>query len=189
MLANKIVILAAPSGSGKTSIARYLLTNMQALSFSISATTRPPRGQEQDKKDYYFLSQTEFESKIAEGEFLEWEMVYPGKYYGTLKNELTRMWSLSKIPLLDVDVQGAIRVKQLFGESSLSIFVDVPSIDELYSRLVNRGTETPESLAARINKATYEREFKRHFDVIIVNDDLLRAQKEALQVVTNFLTN
>ncbi|MEJ7912513.1 MAG: guanylate kinase, partial [Chitinophagaceae bacterium] len=144
--AGKIIILTAPSGAGKTSITRYLLQKYPArLSFSISAATRPARGNEKNGIDYYFMKEEEFTYKIQHEEFLEWEMVYEGKYYGTLKSELERIWNLGKVPLLDIDVKGAIHVQQQFTEATLSLFIQPPSVDELKKRLTGRGTEDQES--------------------------------------------
>jgi guanylate kinase len=185
---HRIIIITAPSGAGKTSITRYLLNKYaEHLSFSISAATRQPRGKEKHGTDYYFLSAEEFAAKIQHDEFVEWEMVYEGKYYGTLKSELQRVWSEGKTPLLDIDVKGAIHVQQQFPETTLSLFVEPPSIDELKRRLNSRGTENEESLAARINKAGYELSFKHSFDHVIVNTDLQKACLEAEQLIFSFL--
>ena len=185
--ANKIIILTAPSGAGKTSITRYLIKKIPQLAFSISAATRPARGNEKDGIDYYFITVEAFQKKIKENAFIEWEMVYEGKYYGTLKNELERIWKQGKTPVLDIDVQGAIHVQLQYPENSLSIFIEAPSIESLKNRLQSRSTETPESLQTRLNKAGYEMSFKYHFDVIIINDDLSRACAEAEKVVKAFL--
>ena len=183
----KIIIITAPSGAGKTSITRYLLGKYpDKLAFSISAATRKPRGMEKDGVDYYFISGEEFTNKIQHGEFIEWEMVYEGKYYGTLKSELARIWNDGKFPVLDIDVKGAIHVQQQYPETTLSLFIEPPSVDELKRRLQSRGTESEESLNARVNKASYELSFKHSFNHIIVNDDLERAKKEAEDVVTAF---
>lgn len=187
-LQNKIIIIAAPSGSGKTSVVRHLLQAMpHQLVFSISATTRLPRNIEKDKQDYYFISVADFQKRIQHNEFVEWEMVYEGKYYGTLKSELQRIWQEKKTPLLDVDVQGGIHVQQQFPENSLSLFLEPPSIVELERRLHARGTETAASLKARISKASYELSFKNSFDHIIINDSLTRACAEAEELVKKFL--
>ena len=185
----KILIITAPSGAGKTSITRFLMEKMPVLSFSVSATTRNARGNEKDGFDYYFISLEEFKSKIKHKEFAEWEMVYEGKYYGTLKSELKRIWSLHKVPVLDIDVKGAIHVQQQYPENTLSVFVEPPSVEELKSRLESRGTESEESLQARVNKASYEISFKNNFDVIILNDDLEKACNQAESVVLNFLNS
>lgn len=188
-LNNKIIIVAAPSGSGKTSVVRHLLKTMpDQLAFSVSATTRLPRQHEKDKVEYYFITVDEFKHKIDEKEFVEWEMVYKDKYYGTLKSELQQIWQQHKTPLLDVDVKGGIHVQQQFPTTSLTLFIEPPSIEELERRLKARGTETPESLQARINKASYELSFKQQFDRIIMNDDLQRACEEAEEAVRQFLT-
>jgi guanylate kinase len=167
---NKIIIITAPSGAGKTSITHYLLKTIPQLSFSISAATRNPRGKEKNGKDYYFISMDEFQKRIQQNEFAEWEMVYEGKYYGTLKSELQRIWDLGKVPLLDIDVKGAIHVQRQYPQTSLSIFVEPPSLEEIKKRLQSRGTETDESLQARINKVSYEISFKHSFNAVIIND-------------------
>lgn len=184
----KIIILTAPSGAGKTSITRYLLNKYShRLAFSISAATRQPRGLEQNGKDYYFMSEQEFTNKIQHEEFLEWEMVYEGKYYGTLKAELQRIWTEEKVPVLDIDVKGAIHIEQQFPNTTLSLFIEPPSIEELKRRLSSRGTEDVDSLNARINKAAYEISFKHSFDHVIVNSDLTKACAEAEALVCDFI--
>jgi guanylate kinase len=187
--AQKLIIITAPSGAGKTSITHYLLNKFPQLIFSISATTRAARGKEQHGKDYYFIQPSEFKQKISDEEFVEWEMVYEGKYYGTLKSELARIWKEGQVPMLDIDVKGAIHVKQQFPSTALTIFIDPPSVEELRRRLQIRGTETPESLQARINKASFEISFKHHFHHIIVNNQLTIACQEAEKIVQAFLTN
>lgn len=185
---NKIIIIAAPSGSGKTSVTRHLLKALDGkLAFSVSCATRPPRSQEKNGVDYYFISSEEFQQRIKNHEFAEWEMVYEGKYYGTLKSELQRMWDNGQTPLLDVDVKGGINVQQQYPTQSLSLFIEPPSIDELEKRLKARGTETAESLKARIDKASYELSFKSQFDKAIINDDLATACAEAEELVRKFL--
>jgi len=185
---NKLIIIAAPSGAGKTSVTRHLLRTLpEQLAFSISAATRPPRNNEKDAVDYYFISVDEFKKRIEHHEFVEWEMVYEGKYYGTLKSELQRIWQQHKAPLLDVDVKGGIHIQQQFPKNSLSLFIEPPSIEELKRRLEARGTETVESVAARINKASYELSFKHNFNKIIINDKLERACAEAGEIVKEFL--
>ncbi len=184
---NKIIIITAPSGSGKTSITRHLMQQFPQLAFSISAATREARGTEKNGIDYYFMSEDNFKQKIQHNEFVEWEMVYEGKYYGTLHSELQRIWEEGKIPVLDIDVKGAIHVKQQYPESSITLFIEPPSVDELKKRLESRGTENPESLAARINKAAYEISFKDHFDRQIINDDLPKACDEATVIIEHFL--
>ncbi len=184
---NKIIIITAPSGAGKTSITRHLLARFPQLAFSVSAATRPARGEEKDGIDYYFISTQAFQHKIQQNEFVEWEMVYEGKYYGTLKSELQRLWENQQVPVLDIDVKGAIHVQQQFPMSALSIFIQPPSVEELKRRLQSRGTETPESLQARVNKAAYEISFKQHFDHIIVNDNLENACRQATDLVNEFI--
>lgn len=187
MAEQKLIIITAPSGAGKTSITHFLLNKYPELSFSISAATRLPRGQEKDGVDYYFLSVDEFKKKIEENAFVEWEMVYEGKYYGTLKKELDRIWSLGKTPMLDIDVKGAIGVQQQYPNNSLTLFIVPPSVEELQRRLEGRGTETPETILPRISKAAYEISFKHHFDYSIVNDDLEKACKETETIIKQFL--
>jgi guanylate kinase len=185
----KIIILTAPSGAGKTSITRYLLNKFpDQLAFSISAATRQPRGVEKDGADYYFISEEEFTNRIQHEEFIEWEMVYEGKYYGTLKSELQRIWNDNKIPLLDIDVKGAIHVQQQYPETTLSIFIEPPSIDELKRRLNSRGTDSEDSLNARISKASYELTFKHSFGHVIMNSDLTKACNEAEVLVYKFIS-
>jgi guanylate kinase len=184
----KIIVITAPSGAGKTSITRHLLKVFpDDLVFSISATTRAPRHYEKDKQDYYFISDEDFKYNIQHENFVEWEMVYEGKYYGTLKSELYRIWGDEKVPLLDVDVKGAIHVQQQYPDSSLTLFIEPPSIEELARRLQSRGTESEETLQARINKAAYEISFKDQFNKIIVNDTLEQACKDAEKIVRDFL--
>lgn len=187
-LSQKIIIITAPSGAGKTSITRFLLGKYPAnLAFSVSAATRNPRAHETDGVDYYFLSLETFKQKIQRHEFVEWEMVYEGKFYGTLKNELQRIWAAGKTPLLDIEVKGAIHIREQYPDSTLALFIEPPSVDELRRRLEMRGTETIDSLLARVNKASYEISFKHHFDQIIVNDDLNKACREAETAITAFL--
>jgi guanylate kinase len=185
---NKIVIIAAPSGAGKTSVTKHLLKTFSSqLVFSVSCATRPPRGSEKHGVDYYFISANEFRRRIDNNEFAEWEMVYHDKYYGTLKSELERIWKQHKAPLLDVDVKGGINIQELYREHSLSLFIEPPSIEELERRLKARGTETQESLKARVSKAAFELTFKDQFDHIILNDKLERACAEAESLIRNFL--
>ena len=183
----KIIIITAPSGAGKTSITRFLMDRFEVLSFSVSATTRNARGNEKDGIDYYFIGLDDFKKKIQQKEFAEWEMVYEGKYYGTLKAELKRIWALNKVPVLDIDVKGAIHVQQQYPENTLSIFIEPPSVQELKNRLLSRGTESEESLQARVNKASYEISFKDHFDKTIVNENLEKACVQAEAIVSAFL--
>ena len=185
---HKIIIITAPSGAGKTSITKHLLKSFpDQLSFSVSAATRQKREYEKDGVDYHFMSVDDFKERIQNNSFVEWEMVYEGKYYGTLKSEIHRIWKNDKTPLLDIDVKGAVHVQQQHPEHSLSLFIEPPSVDELKRRLRGRGTETDESLATRLNKATYELSFKDHFNKVIVNDNLERACKEAEEIARKFL--
>jgi guanylate kinase len=186
---HKLLIITAPSGSGKTSITRHLMQHFPQLAFSVSAATRQPRGIEKDGVDYHFISTRTFQQKIQHNEFVEWEMVYEGKYYGTLKSELEKIWQQNKIPVLDIDVKGAIHVQQQFPQTSLSLFIQPPSVEELKKRLQSRGTETAESLAARINKASYELSFKEHFNKVVVNDELQKACAGAENIVEAFINS
>jgi guanylate kinase len=183
----KILIITAPSGAGKTSITRHLMKVFPVLEFSVSAATRNARGNEKNGVDYYFIDVEDFQEKIKNKEFAEWEMVYEGKYYGTLKSELKRIWALDKIPVLDIDVKGAIHIQQQYPDTTLSLFIEPPTIDELKRRLTGRGTESEESLQARMNKAAYEISFKHSFDHVIVNDNLARACAEAEHLVSVFI--
>lgn len=180
------IVLTAPSGSGKTTIARYTMGAFPELKFSISATTRSPRDYEEDGVHYYFLSKEEFEDKIKAGEFLEYEEVYPGCYYGTLLSEITRIDREGPI-LLDIDVKGAMRVKELFHSSALTIFIYPPSLDELKLRLVQRGTESKEWLDTRLERAKTEMTYKDKCDYVVINDDLEEAVEETLGIVSQFL--
>ena len=184
---DKIIIIAAPSGAGKTSIVRFLLTRFQEqLGFSISCATRSPRANEKDGVDYYFISAENFQQKITEDQFAEWEMVYEGKYYGTLRSELSRIWSDKKAPLLDIDVKGGLRVKENYPQS-LSIFIQPPSMEELKKRLETRGTETAESLSMRLDKASLEMSFSNQFDKIVINDQLDKACEEVARLVAAYI--
>ncbi len=186
---HKIILITAPSGAGKTSIVKHLMKKFSSLAFSVSATTRPPRKNEKNGIDYYFISEKDFKEKIHDKEFLEWEMVYEGKYYGTLKSEISRIWKENKVPVLDIDVQGAIHVQQQYPVNTIVIFVQAPSIDELKKRLESRGSETDESLQARLNKSSFEMTFKKHFENIIINKDFDSACKEAEKILDDFLKN
>ena len=176
----KLIIFSAPSGSGKTTIVKQLLANNPNLGFSISACTRDKRGRaETDGQDYYFLTPDEFRQKINEDAFVEWEEVYPGTYYGTLKSEIERIWASGKHVIFDVDVKGGLALKNYYQERALAVFVKVPSLEVLEARLRSRGTETEESLSKRINKMKFEWGFQDKFDVILLNDQLENAVLEA----------
>jgi guanylate kinase len=182
-----LIIITAPSGAGKTSITRYLLQHFPQLAFSVSAATRAQRPDEINGVDYYFMTLEEFQHKIQNQEFVEWEMVYEGRYYGTLKSELQRLRAKNKIPILDIDVKGAIHIQEQYPEESLSIFVQPPSIEELKRRLKLRATESAEALEDRLNKAAYEISFRHHFNKIIINDNLQYACEEARHVIAEYL--
>ncbi|MDR1004615.1 MAG: guanylate kinase [Prevotellaceae bacterium] len=185
---SKLIVFSAPSGAGKSTIVNYLLQQPALnLAFSVSATSRPPRGTERDGVEYFFLSPEEFRSRIAAGEFLEYEEVYEGRYYGTLKSQVDRQLAQGQNVVFDVDVVGGCHIKQHYGERALSIFIQPPSIAALKSRLISRGTDTPEVIADRIAKAQYELSFAPRFDRVIVNNVLEEAQAEALQRITQFL--
>ncbi len=184
----KVVIISAPSGAGKTTIVKHLLQIRELnLAFSVSACTRPIRPDEKDGKDYYFLTVNQFKDKIDDGEFLEWEEVYKNNYYGTLRSEVSRIWSLGKHVLFDVDVMGGINLKEKFGDNALAIFIRPPSIDILRMRLESRGTESAEKIRNRVNKASLELKFARKFDVIVLNDVLEKAPEETQRLVAGFL--
>lgn len=189
MSSGKAIIFSAPSGSGKTTIVKHLLTTNPRLGFSISACTRDKRGRdEQNGKDYYFLTPEEFKSKIDQNAFVEWEEVYEGNFYGTLKAEIERIWNEGKTVIFDVDVKGGLHLKEYFGDSALAVFVKVPSLEVLTSRLRDRGTESEESLSRRLYKAKFEMSFEDRFDVSLVNDDMEKSFLQAEALVNNFLT-
>lgn len=183
----KLIIFSAPSGSGKTTIVRELLKRFDCFEFSISATSRQPRGQEQNGIDYYFMSNDEFRSRVERDEFVEWEEVYAGTCYGTLKSEMERIWSNGHVIIFDVDVMGGINLKQLFGDNACSIFIMPPSVEELERRLRGRGTDAEEVIAKRIAKAEFELSKATEFDFKVVNDDLQTAVDETAAIITNFL--
>ena len=183
----KVIIFSAPSGSGKSTIVSHLLGLGLGLEFSVSATSRAPRGQEQDGKEYYFFSPEEFKRRIDAGEFLEWEEVYAGCYYGTLRSELERIWAKGHTVVFDVDVVGGTNIKRIFGEQALAVFVQAPSVEELRRRLEGRGTDAPEKIEQRLAKAEYEMTFRDRFDVVVVNDDLRTALADAEREVRTFL--
>jgi guanylate kinase len=183
----RVVIISAPSGAGKTTIVKHLLNSGLDLDFSISATTRAIRENETDGKDYYFLTIEEFREKIQNGALLEWQEVYKDHYYGTPRSEIDRIWAGGKHVLFDVDVLGGINLKKIFGKSAVSIFIMPPSIDELENRLMTRGTDKPEKIRMRIEKASEEMKTAGEFDHIIVNDDLEKAQSEAFWLIKDFI--
>jgi guanylate kinase len=183
----KLIIFSAPSGSGKTTIVKRILSKYQNLEFSVSACSRPMRAGEVNGRDYHFLTPDEFKLKIEQNEFVEWEEVYTNSYYGTLKSELQRIWSKGNHVVFDVDVIGGLNLKKIYGENALSIFVMPPSIDELKKRLELRGTDSAESIAKRVGKAQQEMEYAKDFDTIIVNDNLEKAVIETEQILHNFL--
>jgi len=184
----KAVIIAAPSGAGKTTIVRHLLRIRDLdLAFSISACTRPMREGEVEGKDYYFMSVNEFKDKVEQGEFIEWEEVYKSNFYGTLRSEISRIWSMNKHVLFDVDVRGGINLKEKFGDQALALFIRPPSIEALRARLESRASDTPDKIRNRVNKATLELKFARKFDFILLNDKLETALAEAEKLVAGFL--
>jgi len=183
----KLVIFSAPSGAGKSTLVNYLLPQFPQLSFSISATSRAPRGQEEHGKDYYFLSSEEFKMRVAQDELLEWEEVYSGTYYGTLRTEVERIWSEGKVVVFDIDVVGALNLKKQFGDRALALFVQAPSVEILEQRLRGRGTDSEEKIQQRVAKATIEMARAPEFDKVVVNDDLNTAKAEALAILKDFL--
>jgi guanylate kinase len=186
-MAGKALIFSAPSGSGKTTIVKHLLKNNPDLGFSISASTRDKRGRtEKNGQDYYFLSPAEFKEKIDQNAFVEWEEVYEGNFYGTLKSEIERIWSSGKNVIFDVDVKGGLNLKKYFGDNALGIFVKVPSLEVLKERLHDRGTEDPESLSRRLFKAQFEMGFQDQFDVVLVNENLEKSLAESQRLYDDF---
>lgn len=183
----KVIIVSAPSGAGKTSIVRHLLAEVPQLQFSVSATTRARRDYETDGKDYYFITTEQFKQRLQRDEFLEWQEVYRNQFYGSLKCEVERIWENGQTVIFDVDVLGGLNIKKFYGDKALSIFIKPPTIAELERRLNKRGTETPETLAKRLDKAEYELSFAEQFDVTVLNDDLTRARNEMVSIVKRFL--
>ena len=183
----KVIIFSAPSGSGKSTIINYLLGQQLNLAFSISATSRPPRGNEKHGVEYFFLTPDEFRQRIANNEFLEYEEVYTDRFYGTLKAQVEKQLAAGQNVVFDVDVVGGCNIKKYYGERALSLFIQPPCIDELRRRLIGRGTDTPEVIESRIAKAEYELSFAPKFDKIIINDDLETAKAHALKVIKEFL--
>lgn len=186
-MAGKLIIFSAPSGSGKTTLVHHLLSQFDELCFSISATSRDKRGNEQDGKDYHFLSKEAFEAKIAGDDFIEWEEVYAGTYYGTLRSAVEKLLAAGKSVIFDVDVKGGLNIKKQYGPQALAIFVQAGSLEVLQARLSKRNTESAEKLQMRLNKAAAEMEFADQFDYILVNEDLDTAKANARQVVGDFL--
>ncbi|MCH1436552.1 MAG: guanylate kinase [Flavobacteriales bacterium] len=183
----KLIIFSAPSGSGKSTIVNYLINQGMPVEFSISACSRAPRGEEKHGEHYYFLSPEEFKAKVNADEFLEWEEVYEGNFYGTLRSEVERIWAKGKHVIFDIDVIGGINLKNQFSENALSVFIKAPSIAVLKQRLSERNTETQSQLEMRLNKAEKEMSYAKEFDLVIINDDLEIAQQEAFQKITDFI--
>ncbi|MEZ7874203.1 MAG: guanylate kinase [Bacteroidales bacterium] len=182
-MTKNVLIVSAPSGGGKSTIVGHLLKTFNIFDFSVSATTRAPRGAEVNGKEYFFLSEAEFKSRVEAGEFIEHEEVYPGLFYGTFKSEVERVWGNGKIVLFDIDVMGGINLKKLYGEKALSIFIAPPSLEILRERLVKRSTDSPEAIEKRVAKAQKEMQFAGNFDKILVNDDLQTALNEVEQII------
>ena len=187
-MSGKLIIFSAPSGAGKSTIVHHILGCGFNMEFSVSATSRAPRANEVNGVDYYFLTTEEFKSRIRKNEFLEYEEVYPGSYYGTLRSEIDRITGEGKNVVFDIDVLGGINIKKQYDEQALAMFIAPPNIEELYQRLVNRGTDTPEMIAKRIGKAEFELSFAPQFDKVVVNDDLEKAKEEAERLIHDFLS-
>jgi guanylate kinase len=187
-MSNKVVIFSAPSGAGKSTIVNHLLGIHPELEFSISATSRAPRGQEKHGVEYYFFSADEFRQMISEDKFVEYEEVYAGSFYGTLRSEVERIWAKGHAIVFDIDVQGGVNLKRIFGEQALSVFIQAPSVEVLRERLIGRGTDTQEAIEKRVAKAASEMEFADgKFDYTLVNDDLQTAKAEAEKLIADFL--
>lgn len=185
---NKVIIFSAPSGAGKSTIVNHILGLHPEIEFSISATSRAPRGQERHGVEYYFFTADEFRQMIAEDKFVEHEEVYPGSFYGTLRSEVERIWAKGHVIIFDIDVQGGVNLKRIFGDQAFSVFIQAPSVEVLRERLVGRGTDTPEAIEKRVAKAASEMEFAAgKFDHVLINDDLEKAFAEAEKVVGDFL--
>ncbi|WP_277235007.1 guanylate kinase [Phocaeicola salanitronis] len=185
----KLIIFSAPSGSGKSTIINYLLKQGLNLRFSISATSRPPRGTEQNGVEYFFLSPEEFKEGIANNEFVEYEEVYPGRFYGTLKSQVEKQLTEGQNIIFDVDVVGGCNIKRFYGDRALSVFIQPPSIEELRKRLEGRGTDSPETINSRIAKAEFELSYAPKFDIVVVNDQLEKAEAQTLEAIRNFLNS
>ena len=186
-MSNKVIIFSAPSGSGKSTIVSHILKLHPEMEFSVSATSRAPRGQERNGIEYHFFTADEFRKMIAEDKFVEYEEVYAGSFYGTLKSEVQRIWDQGHVIIFDVDVKGGVNLKKYFGDKALSVFIQAPSVEELRKRLVARGTDSAEAIAKRVSKASEEMTYADKFDYILVNDDLQKAYAEAEKVVDDFL--
>ena len=185
---NKVIIFSAPSGAGKSTIVNHILKLHPEIEFSISATSRAPRGQEQHGVEYYFFTADEFRQMIAEDKFVEHEEVYPGSFYGTLRSEVERIWAKGHVIVFDIDVQGGVNLKRIFGEQAFSVFIQAPSVDILRERLIGRATDTPEAIEKRVAKAASEMEFAAgKFDHVLVNDDLQTTFAEAEHIIDEFL--
>lgn len=184
----KVIIFSAPSGAGKSTIVNHLLEKFPELEFSISATSRAPRGNEQDGKEYYFFTADQFRQMVAEGRFVEHEEVYPGSFYGTLKSEVERIWAKGHVIVFDIDVKGGVNMKRIFGDNAFSVLIKAPSVEVLRQRLSGRGTDSPEAIEKRVAKAASEMEFAEgKFDYVLVNDDLETAFREAEEAVGRFI--
>ncbi len=183
----KVLIFSAPSGSGKSTIVNHLLPLHPEMEFSVSATSRPPRGEEQDGVEYYFLTVEDFRARIQADEFVEYEQVYEGRFYGTLKSEVERIWAKGHVIVFDVDVKGGVSLKKYFGDSALSVFIQAPSVEELRRRLIARATDSMEAIEERVAKAAEEMTYAPQFDRILINDNLQEAFKRAEEMVDEFL--
>lgn len=183
----KVIIFSAPSGSGKSTIVKYLLSKYPFLEFSVSATSRAPRGSEKDGVDYYFFTPERFRELVAQDAFVEYEEVYPGSFYGTLKSEVERIWKKGHTIVFDIDVKGGVNLKRIFGDKALSVFIKPPSIQELERRLIGRGTDSAEAIAKRVGKAAEELTYEDRFDRVLINDNLEVAFKEASDIVEDFI--
>jgi guanylate kinase len=189
MQTGKAIIVSAPSGAGKTTIVKHLVATLPILEFSVSACSRNKREEEINGRDYYFIPLDDFRGRIARDEFIEWQEVYPGNYYGTLKSEMERIWNLNKVPIFDVDVIGGLNLKRYFGSTGLAIFIQPPSVRELENRLRNRGSESEEMIQKRLSKAAYELDFANRFDTVVVNDDLKSKLLEVVGIVSSFINH
>lgn len=187
MTSKKVIIFSAPSGSGKSTIISKILGEYPSLRFSVSATSRAPRGRERDGVDYHFLSHDEFKRRVVGGEFVEWEEVYSGTCYGTLKSEIQRIWDNDQVAIFDVDVVGGVNLKKIYGHQAVSIFIMPPSIEELEKRLISRATDTPEAIEKRVAKATQEIEYAPQFDEIVINDSLDEAIEQVNQIIKSIV--